>query len=74
MLTRRSWLQAGFSSALGLGLSSLHANTARPRKAKSVVFVFLTGAASHVDTFDPKPDAPAEVRGEFKAIASRTPS
>jgi len=76
MLTRRCWLQAAFSSALGLGLASLPAfanKPARPRKAKSVVFVFLTGAASHVDTLDPKPDAPPEVRGEFKAINTRTP-
>lgn len=75
MLNRRCWLQAGFSSALGLGLASMPvaANVPRTRKAKSVVFVFLTGAASHVDTFDPKPDAPPEVRGEFKSIATRTP-
>jgi uncharacterized protein (DUF1501 family) len=76
MLTRRCWLQAGFSSTLGFGLASLPAfanNPTRPRKAKSIVFVFLTGAASHVDTLDPKPDAPPEVKGEFKAINTRTP-
>jgi hypothetical protein len=38
-----------------------------------VVLVFLTGAPSHLDTFDLKPDAPPEVRGEFKPIATKTP-
>ena len=35
--------------------------------------MFLTGAPSHLDTFDPKPDAPAEIRGEFKPIATNVP-
>ena len=42
-------------------------------RAKSVILIFQTGAPSHVDTFDLKPDAPAEIRGDFKPIASRTP-
>jgi hypothetical protein len=45
----------------------------KPRKAKSVVIVFLTGAASHIDTFDMKPDAPAEIRGQFQPIATPVP-
>ena len=49
------------------------ASTEKPRKAKSVVIVFLTGAASHIDTFDMKPDAPAEIRGQFKPIATPVP-
>jgi len=62
-----------------VGLSALHASplTAaadRPApRAKSVVLVFLTGAASHHDTFDMKPDAPAEIRGEFQPIATSVP-
>lgn len=43
-----------------------------PPRAKSVLFLFLFGGPSHLDTFDPKPDAPAEVRGEFQTIATAT--
>jgi hypothetical protein len=63
-------LQVGFSSLLGLGLPAL-ARAAEGRKPKSVIIVFLTGAASHIDTLDPKPDAPPEVRGEFGTIGTR---
>src|SRR5207253_9314685 len=51
------------------------ANSQEPRraKAKSVLVLFLYGAPSQMDTFDPKPDAPAETRGEFKAIPTRIP-
>ncbi len=45
----------------------------RCAKAKSVLVLFLYGAPSQMDTFDPKPDAPAETRGEFKAISTRIP-
>jgi uncharacterized protein (DUF1501 family) len=81
-ITRRSLLQVGYSSAVGLGCSAFvnrGASTAETaggtngRRAKSVIVVFLTGASSHIDTFDPKPDAPAETRGEFSAIATQTP-
>src|SRR5947208_17094717 len=66
-LSRRGFIQTGYSAALGLGLAGLMPRRAtgaeeKPRKAKSVVIVFLTGAASHTDTFDVKPDAPAEIR------------
>lgn len=46
---------------------------AAPRSAKSLIVVFLTGAASHHDTFDMKLEAPAEIRGEFSPIASAIP-
>jgi uncharacterized protein (DUF1501 family) len=76
-IDRREWLQVGFSSLLGIGLPSLLADcisAAQPRrKPRSVIIVFLTGAASHLDTLDPKPDAPAEVRGEFRPAATRVP-
>jgi len=78
-LTRRELLQVGYSGLLGIGLPSLAAGasagatgTPAPR-AKSVVLIFLTGAPSHLDTFDPKPGAPAEIRGEFKPIATSAP-
>jgi len=70
-LTRRNLLEVGCSTALGLGLSTLVAGRARvaaaPR-AKSVLFLFLFGGPSHLDTFDPKPEAPNECRGEFRPI------
>jgi Protein of unknown function (DUF1501) len=77
-LTRRGFVQAGYSAALGLGLAATlprraAGSTPKPRKAKSVVIVFLTGAASHIDTFDMKPDAPAEIRGQFKPFATAVP-
>jgi hypothetical protein len=81
-INRRELLQVGYSGLLGLGLApfvSLRATAgdqpslAALKKPKSVLMVFLTGAASHLETFDLKPDAPPEVRGEFKPIATRTP-
>jgi hypothetical protein len=79
-VTRRELLQVGYSGLLGVGLSSLAASApaargaVKPsRKPKSVLIVFLTGAASHIDTFDPKPDAPDGIRGEFKVIPTKVP-
>ena len=45
----------------------------RGRRAKSVIIVFLTGGPSHHETFDPKPEAIAEIRGEYGTIATRAP-
>jgi hypothetical protein len=73
-ITRRELLQVGYTGLLGIGLSSVLGERAaaaaadRPRRGKSLILVFLTGAPSHVDTFDLKPDAPPEVRGEFRPI------
>ena len=72
---RRELLQVGYSGLLGIGLSSVLGQTARAetrRSPKSVIIVFLTGAPSHIDMFDLKPDAPAEIRGEFRPTATRT--
>src|SRR5690349_14036090 len=38
------------------------------RRAKSCILLWMAGGPSHIDTFDPKPDAPADVRGEFRPI------
>ncbi|MBM3457612.1 MAG: DUF1501 domain-containing protein [Armatimonadetes bacterium] len=79
---RRELIQAGFSGLLGLGLSATLPRPASAAalpagrttgRAKAVILVFLTGGPSHLDTFDPKPDAPAEVRGEFGTIPTRIP-
>jgi hypothetical protein len=80
-LNRRTLLQAGFSSVLGLGLSSLSADQAASaegrgragRSAKSVILIFLSGGPGQHDTFDPKPAAPDEIRGEFRPTATRVP-
>jgi hypothetical protein len=76
-ITRREWLQVGYSGLLGIGLSSLvgprTSAAVAGRRPKSLILVFLTGAASHLDTLDPKPEAPPEVRGEFRTIATSVP-
>ncbi len=77
---RRAVLKLGASLPLVLGTTgtgsaipgSQSPGNVRPR-AKSVIFVFLWGAPSHLDTFDPKPGAPQEYRGPFAPIATRTP-
>jgi hypothetical protein len=83
-ISRRELLSAGGLGLLGLTLPDLLRGQAqaaaklRPSsptfgKAKSCLIVFLNGGASHHDTFDMKPDAPAEIRGEFRPIASNVP-
>jgi hypothetical protein len=72
-LPRRDVLEVGCSTLLGLGLSALlggrsRAASAAPTRAKSVLFLFLFGGPSHLDTFDPKPESPEECRGEFRPI------
>ncbi|MBL9157266.1 MAG: DUF1501 domain-containing protein [Verrucomicrobiales bacterium] len=79
--TRREWLRAGGLGALGLGLPSLlRAEPGRGRvkgssfgRAKPCVLLFLSGGPPQHDTFDPKPDAPAEVRGTIGSIRSSVP-
>jgi hypothetical protein len=77
-INRRELLQVGYSGLLGITLPSLLAGrakaAARPaRTPRSVLLVFLTGAPSHHEMFDPKPEAPAEIRGEFGTIATPVP-
>jgi hypothetical protein len=72
-VSRRSFLQIGGSALGGLTLPGLlRAEASRgSRSHKSVIVVYLSGGLAHQDTFDLKPNAPAEVRGEFHPIASR---
>ena len=73
-LTRRELIQVGYSGLLGFGLPSLWARAANaPTKAKSVLLIFQTGAPSQIDTLDPKPQAPEEIRGEFRPIDTKAP-
>jgi len=74
---RRTMLKVGGLGALGLTLpqylSMREARGAAPARAKSVLLIYAMGGISHHDSFDPKPEAPAEVRGEFKTISTRLP-
>jgi hypothetical protein len=87
-LSRRELISVGGLSLLGLGLPDFlqqrfvqqsAAAAERPTllpgfgKAESVIFIYLQGAPSHIDLWDPKPSAPAEIRGEFAPIATASP-
>lgn len=77
-ISRRHALQAGAIGLLGLGsnhLAGLRADAGASSEppARACIFIFLSGGLSQHDSFDMKPDAPDEVRGEFKPIATRTP-
>jgi hypothetical protein len=75
--TRREFLRAGGLGALGLALPGhLQAESGTRdtgARAKSVILVFLGGGLSHLDSFDPKPGAPAEVRGKYRPIPTALP-
>ncbi|MEW4571483.1 DUF1501 domain-containing protein [Tautonia sp. JC769] len=76
MLSRRQMLQVGALGTLGLSLPAALRAEARsgPKvRAKSVIFLHQFGGVPQQDTFDMKPDAPAELRGEFKPIPSSLP-
>jgi hypothetical protein len=72
--SRRDFLRVGGLSALGLSLPAFlrmqqaAAGTKAARKSVNCILLWMQGGPSHIDTLDPKPDAPAEVRGEFKTI------
>ena len=75
---RRDFLKAGAVGGTGLTLASYAqlaaaSNLDAAAKGKSAIFVNLNGGPSHMDTFDPKPDAPSEYRGEFKTIQTCLP-
>lgn len=74
-MSRRAFVRLGASvpAALGLGGWPGAAAASQAGRARSVIFVWLWGAPSHLDTFDPKPDAPSDVRGPFATIETRTP-
>ncbi len=71
-LSRREMVQIGFSSALGLGMPGV-LRASPSRVADSCIVIFLNGGPSHLDMWDMKPDAPAEVRGEFKPKPTSVP-
>jgi hypothetical protein len=74
-ISRRSFLRVGGLTLGGLALSDLlrlkaQGAVAGGKRARSVIMICLGGGPSHVDTYDMKPEAPAEIRGEFRAIKS----
>jgi hypothetical protein len=74
---RRDLLRIGALGAVGLGLADYlrlaEAGEVRSARATSAIFINLVGGPSHLDTFDMKPDAPDEYRGEFRPIRSNVP-
>jgi hypothetical protein len=75
-LSRRDCLMLGLGTLLGGGFtSSLMAKNGATGKAqaKSVILVWLDGGPTHYETFDPKPDAPVEIRGNYKPIPTKIP-
>ena len=77
--TRREMIRVGALGLLGLGMNHVDAlramnGEASPKaKAKRVIYIFLSGGLAQHESFDMKPDAAVEYRGEFKPIATRTP-
>ncbi|MDB5352233.1 MAG: hypothetical protein JWN86_3480 [Planctomycetota bacterium] len=74
--SRRNFLRVGSLAALGLSLPTLlraQAGAASPATDVSCILLWLQGGISHIDSFDPKPDAPSEIRGDFGVIATRVP-
>ncbi|HSZ54167.1 MAG TPA: DUF1501 domain-containing protein [Tepidisphaeraceae bacterium] len=84
-ISRRELLRVGGAGLLGLSLSNLLALEARGQSApqgkkragfgsaKNFIFIFLQGGPSHLDIWDPKPDAPDNIRGQFQPIPTRIP-
>ena len=78
-LDRRSFVKAGLLGAAGLSLGQLLQSEARasaesqPTKQPSVIILWMRGGPSHIDMWDPKPDAPVEYRGEFGVMNTKVP-
>lgn len=79
---RRDFLHAGAMTLSGLGLTGLLSGRAAAAgsragrsfgRARSCILLFMSGGPSHIDTWDPKPDLPAEYRGEFRPIPTTVP-
>lgn len=75
--TRRDFLRATAAGAAGLALVQTASGRLTPPLAKgranSCIFINMVGGPAHLDTFDPKPNAPSDVRGPFRPIQTATP-
>ncbi|MFO0852759.1 MAG: DUF1501 domain-containing protein [Gemmataceae bacterium] len=75
-VSRRDCLQLGLTTLLGGGLATALRASDGGRltaQADSCILIWMDGGPTHYETFDPKPDAPSEYRGEFKTAATKTP-
>jgi hypothetical protein len=75
-LDRRSFVKAGVLGAAGLGLADLlrtEASAASKTRLPSVIILWMRGGPSHIDMWDPKPDAPPEYRGQFSVSSTKVP-
>ncbi|MBI3465544.1 MAG: DUF1501 domain-containing protein [Planctomycetes bacterium] len=79
-MTRRNCLQLGLGAALGTGLLDLLGlrgqaaqGPAVAKRSTSCILVWMDGGPTHYETFDPKPDAPKEIRGDYEPIATKIP-
>ncbi len=76
LLSRRQFLEIGGLSAFALTLPEwlrAQAQGGRDRKTVSCILMWMQGGPSHIDTFDPKPEAPPEIRGEFGVVDTTIP-
>src|SRR4051812_39626998 len=81
-ITRRDCLQLGLGGLVsgglvgalrGTALAETAAARSGKRQAKACILIWMDGGPSHYETFDPKPDAPAEIRGSFDPISTKIP-
>ena len=75
-MNRRDWISLGGLGLLGMGLNSANGSNfhfSKERKAKACIFLYVTGGPPQHETWDPKPEAPLEIRGPFKPISTATP-
>jgi hypothetical protein len=76
-VNRRAWLRIGGLALGGLSLPDFlraeKLQNANSRRAKGIIMILLPGGPSHLDMYDLKPDAPVEIRGEFRPIATKVP-
>jgi len=81
LMSRRTTVQAGAIGLLGLGMNHVtglrtlaeQSGSTQSGSHKAVIYIFLSGGLGQHDSFDPKPDAPDNIRGEFAPIATQTP-
>src|SRR5436190_1587893 len=80
VMNRRTFLQAGVLAPFGLSLgqamwlrSAAQGTTPQAGRARACILLYMTGGPSQHDTFDPKPDAPDGIRGEYQPIATSVP-
>ena len=72
--SRRAAIRAGSVGLLGLQELACLASSEKSYPHRAVIYIFLSGGLAQHESFDPKPEGPVDVRGEFKSIPTRIPS